>query len=128
MEWHGFRPSILVIGVAKAQMSSSAVVVPVYSISISPSRIDVISGNGAASSPSANSTVNNGVGPFTYLWTITGSDISINSETSDSTTFSASGFNNSYQETATLTVTDSGNGDAETSKNIIVRFDFESGA
>ena len=115
------------IGVAKVQLATGAPVTPVYSVSLSPGRIDVFSGNGSATSPRVFSTVKNGTGPYTYSWVITGSDININSETSDSTTFSASGFNSSYTETATLTVTDTGNGNAQTSKQITVRFDFESG-
>lgn len=116
------------IGAAKTQLSSSVVITPVYSVSITPSNLFVLSGNGAATSPFANSSVSNGVGPFTYLWTITGSDISIGDDTGANTRFSASGFNDSYTEEATVTVTDTGNANAETSEDITVRFDFESGA
>lgn len=116
------------IGVGKIQSATGAAPSPVYSVSLLPGRIDVFSGNGSSTSPKVYSTVKNGVGPFEYLWTITGSDISINDDTGDNTSFSTSGFNSSYTEIATLTVTDTGNGDAQTSKSITVRFDFESGA
>ncbi|QDP52085.1 MAG: hypothetical protein Unbinned706contig1000_29 [Prokaryotic dsDNA virus sp.] len=116
------------IGASKTQSVNSGLVTPIYTVSISPGFIEVFSDNGSSTSPFANSSVNNGVGPYEYLWTITGSDISIVTSTDSRTRFSASGFNSIYSEVATLTVTDKGNGDAQTSKNITVSFDFESGA
>ena len=112
------------IGAAKTQVVAPPIIGE-YSVSIAPGSIFVNSTNGSATSPTAYSTVLNGVGPFTYLWTITGSDISINTPTLANTKFSASGFNDSYSETATLTVTDTGNGNAETAKDINVSFSFE---
>ena len=112
------------IGAAKTQSISTAIV-PNYSVSLSPGVIDVFSFNGSASSPTVYSTVLNGVGPFTYSWVITGSNISIVSPSNESTKFSASGFNTGYSETAILTVTDTGNGNAETSRGIDVSFEFE---
>lgn len=100
-------------------------IVAEYSVSVSPGFIFVLSENGSAISPIAYSTVLNGVGPFNYQWTITGSKITINSDTSANTSFSASGFNTSYSEVATITVTDTGNGNLETSQDVIVDIDFE---
>jgi len=115
------------IGAGKAQMAGVAIPPAVYSVSLNPGEIDVLSGNGSASSPLVRSTVLGGTGPFTYQWTITGSDISINDPESEDTTFYSGGFNTHYRETATLTVTDTGNGNAETDVSIIIDFDFETG-
>ncbi len=111
------------IGTAKAMLTSGGVLAN-YSVSISPGSIDVNSNNGGATSPVAYSTVLNGVGPFDYSWEMSGSNILINSQTSSSTSFSSSGFNVTHSENATLTVTDTGNGNVETFSSINVSFDF----
>ncbi len=98
-----------------------------YNIDLNPGAVIVLSPNGSTTSPIVYSTVNNGIGPFDYEWTITGSDITINSNTSANTSFSSGGFNQSNSETATLKVTDTGNGNLETTKDINVTFDFERG-
>ena len=112
------------IGSAQLQSVSGVVITPTYSVLLSPGSITVRSGNGGATSPLVRSTVIDGVGPFTYLWTITGSDIIIGTPTSESTNFSAGGYEVFYNETGTLTVTDTGNANLETSVNIQVNFDF----
>ena len=111
------------IGASNTQ-SALGGIAPEYGISISPGSINVVSSNGSASSPIAYATVINGVGPFTYAWIITGSDIGIDSPMNSDTAFSSSGFNVVYAEVATLTVTDTGNGNAEISKDIDVTFRF----
>lgn len=116
----------MAIGAAKTQFVASDIqIVGEYGVTITPGSMVVFSSGGANTSPTAYSNVINGVGPFTYLWTITGSDISINSPVLANTYFAASGFNSSHTETATLTVTDTGNGNAETSQDLSVTFIFE---
>lgn len=112
------------IGAAVTQMASSNILGS-YGVSISPGTILVNAQQGAAMSPVAYSTVLNGVGPFTYQWTITGDDITINDATSSDTSFSASGFATLYLGVATLTVTDEGNANQETSKEVDVTFFFK---
>lgn len=97
---------------------------PSYGVNLNPGSIDVESDRGAASSSTVTSDVIGGVGPFTYQWSITGSGIGINTPTSGSTKFNSSGSNQLIAETGTLTVTDVGNGNAETSKDITVTFFF----
>ena len=113
------------LGSAKTQGVGDVSIPLNYRVQVTPGSISVFSFSGAASSPTCYSTVLDGVGPFTYQWTITGSNISINSATSANTKFSASGTNDSYSETATITVTDTGNGNALALKNISVSFEFE---
>lgn len=98
--------------------------VPIYSVDLNPGEIDVISNKGAASSPRVFSTVNNGTGPFTYLWTSNNGRINIEASTASDTNFLSSGSNEVVTGSVTLTVTDTGNGDTETSKNISVFFSF----
>lgn len=113
------------IGVGKALMIETVAVEAPYSVNLNPGRIIKFSFNGSGTSPRVYSTVINGIGPFTYLWTITGDDILINSPENESTTFGASGYNTEYNETATLTVTDTGNSDEETTEEISISFAFE---
>ena len=111
--------------IGSAQLQSVGVVVtPTYDVLLSPGSIQVFSDNGGASSSTVRSTVIDGVGPFTYLWVITGSDISINSPTSADTKFNSGGYETEFSEIATLTVTDDGNAGAETFQNISITFDF----
>ena len=109
-------------------MAKSQVGVPfqgLFSVSASPSIVSVLSVNGAASSPLVRSAVVNGVGPFVYLWTITGDKITIKNKDSSGTSFSSGGFNSFYEEVATLTITDSGNLDEVTSVSVNVSFKFK---
>ena len=124
MGWCRYGSRILMIGAAKTQ-SAGVNIVSQYAVTLNPGVVSVFSSNGSASSPIIRSTVNGGVGPFTYQWVITGSDITINTPTSEDTIFRASGFNTEYIELATLTVTDTGNGNDETDVDINVNFEFE---
>lgn len=112
------------MGVGKALMSTGDVIAP-YSVNLNPGFISAISQNGSNTSSRVYSTVISGVGPYTYSWEITGDKITINSPDKDSTTFSASGYNDQYEEVAVLKVIDTGNGNAETSREIKVSFEFE---
>lgn len=97
---------------------------PAYGVNLNPGSIFVESEKGAASSPNVVSEVIGGVGPFTYQWSMTGSEIGINTPTSENTKFNSSGISQIITETGTLTVTDVGSGNAETSKDILVTFFF----
>jgi len=96
-----------------------------YRVDLNPGAIIVDSTNGSATSPFVFSTVQDGIGPFTYLWEVNNPSIGANGPTNADTTFGSGGFNESISGNATLTVTDTGNGNAETSKSISVRFEFE---
>jgi len=111
------------IGMSKSQ-AVDASIDSSYEVLLSPGSLNIFSSNGSETSPNVLSTVVSGIGPFTYLWVITGSNISINSPSSNNTKFSSSGFNVEYNEIATLTVTDTGNGNAETKRDISVFFEF----
>lgn len=113
------------IGAAKMQVIETGAPPPAYSVNLTPGDLFVFSSNGASTSPTIFSSVIGGVGPFEYLWTIDNPAITINSPTNNSTSFTASGFNDVVSGIATLTVTDTGDGDAETSKNATVIFEFE---
>ncbi len=111
------------IGLANTIMVSSDVT-PFYTVDLSPGSINVFSSNGAATSPTIYSTVNNGVGPFEYLWVSSSELITINSPTNASTRLSASGNNTEISANITLTVTDTGNGNAEAVKGLSAKFSF----
>lgn len=99
------------IGAAKTQ--AAGVVVPlVYDVNLNPGSLNTSGPNGSLTSSRMNSSVNNGVGPFEYLWVIDNALITINTPTSDSTTFSCGSFGGFISGVTTLTVTDKGNGDA----------------
>lgn len=98
-----------------------------YEVLLSPGSLNIFSLNGSDTSPIVRSTVVSGTGPFTYLWTISPGNISINNPTDPDTAFSSSGFNIVHDEGARLTVTDTGNGNAETFKLISVKFTFQQG-
>ena len=80
--------------------------------------------NGSSNSHIVYSTVVSGVGPYLYSWVITGSSITIESDSSENTRFRSSGFNSITTGIATLTVTDEGNANAEVSKEISIKFLF----
>ncbi len=110
------------IGAAKGQIG-----VPyqsLFSATTSPSHVYVPSTNGASSSPLVRSDVLNGVGPFAYLWEITGDKITIDAPEKKDTSFSSGGFNDFYKELATLKVTDTGNNNEVTTVDVSVIFEF----
>lgn len=112
------------LGMAKVQ-NSTFVVSGDYAVNLSPSSIYISSLGGGASSPVVYSDVVNGIGPFTYLWTITVSGISITSSESANTSFSSGGFGITNTGIATLTVTDTGAGNEKTTRDVPVTFEFE---
>ena len=79
------------LGMAKLQRSTF-VVSQDYSVNLAPSFIEVAASNGSSTSPTVYSDVVNGIGPFTYLWTITGSDTLITAPTDANTAFNTGGF------------------------------------
>lgn len=114
------------IGAAKQLQTGVQVTPPVYSVNLNPGGLNTISSNGSATSSRINTEVIAGVGPYEYLWTITNPNIAINSPTSNSTTFTSGGFEDSEQGEATVTVTDKGNGDAQTDNTATIKFTFTS--
>jgi len=112
------------LGAAKTAMGSSVVTPADYSVFISPSSMSVTSSNGGNSTPLANSNIIGGVGPFTYLWVSDNVNVFVNTETEASTKFVAGGFDNEVSAIVTLTVTDTGNANAETENTIDVTFLF----
>ncbi len=111
------------IGVAKTAIGGQVAPPPEYNAFITPSSYTVTSTNGGASSPVFTANVSGGVGPFTYLWSVTG-DIGIASETSIDTSFSSSGYNTEKEGVITLTVTDEGNGNQESIDTGFITFLF----
>ena len=95
-----------------------------YGVSISPTSIAAESNNGTNTTPTATATVTSGTGPFTYLWTIDNSQVTINDDTEASTTFRSNGYNEAVRAIATITVTDTGNGNLETESTINIIFAF----
>ena len=114
----------MTLGAAKTAMASSVVTPASYSVFISPSVLSVTSGNGANSTPLANSNIIGGVGPYTYLWVSDNPNVFVNTETAENTKFVAGGFDNEVSAIITLTVTDEGNANAETESTINVTFLF----
>lgn len=113
------------IGAAKSMMAGSEIIALNYRVELNPSNIDVFSVNGSETSPTVFSTVLDGVGPFTYLWTIDNSKINIVTPTNANTQFQTSGNNEEITGDGLLTVTDTGNANEETSQAISVIFEFE---
>ncbi len=111
------------IGAGKTQVIG-VTVAPDYSVNLTPGQLNISSSNGSETSPTVFSDVIAGVGPFEYLWTIDNSEITINSPAVENTTFTSRGFNQFVIGTSTLTVLDLGNGSAETSRDIVVDFEF----
>jgi len=109
--WCSYGAKLLMIGAAKTQ-SAGVSVAGEYAVNLNPGSLNTNGPNGSLTSSRMNSSVANGVGPFEYLWVIDNAQITINTPTSDSTTFSCSAFGALVVGAATLTVTDKGNGDA----------------
>lgn len=93
------------------------------SVSISPVSLSPISSNGSYTTPFFKSTVNNGVGPFTYAWTFDNG--SVLTPTDEKTRLVLSGYNGEVRGVVRLTVTDTGdsNKTASASANVVVSFE-----
>lgn len=81
---------------------------------------------GSATSNAATGNVTAGVGPFTFAWTRVSGDIfTINTPTAIDTTFTTTGTSGTSKSGIyRLTVTDTGNGDLETTADVNVSFEF----
>ena len=120
-----FGAGLLMIGAGKMVGVLGVDLVGNYSVNLSPGEIEHESGKGSTTTATVYSTVIDGIGPFTYQWVIDNPEITINSPTGQDTSFTASGINETKIGTATLTVTDTGNANAETSKNVGIVFLFD---
>ena len=113
------------IGSAIGAFASTRVTTPKYQASTIPGAVFVQSRAGSASSGLVTVNTVNGVGPYEYEWSITGSDISISSTDTESVTFTASGGATSFIETAKVDVKDTGNNDEIATARVNVTFLFE---
>lgn len=93
-----------------------------YQVDISPSIVSANTANGAYTSPILTANVYNGVGPFTYDWR--SPDVNFSDPTSNQTTFTLSGFNETVGGAVICVVLDEGNGDAEEIDNCILDITF----
>ena len=110
------------LGSAKTAISS--VVTPAdYSVFISPDIMFTSSQNGGTKSAFANANIIGGTGPFTYEWVSDGAVLVV-TPTNEKTSFGASGYNTEVSSNITLTVTDTGNANLETTSMIEVTFLF----
>lgn len=113
------------IGAAKIISLSSTPPVLNYSVNLNPGSVSSFGVKGNLTTPTVYSTIIDGVGPYTYQWTIDNPEISIGFATSPNTSFYASGYFPDFKSgTATLLVTDLGNGSATTSAQANVSFEF----
>lgn len=114
------------LGASKA--IASTVAIQAYTVFITPGSLSVRFPPGSGTTSPAISNVTGGVGPFTYLWVrVSGSgQITVNSPTNSQTGFSASGSGGDiFNAVFRVTVTDTGNGNLETSNTISVEIEFE---
>jgi len=117
----------LLMSIGVARNFSSVTAVEDYTAFITPS---VASKDnlpaGSAESVNVTGNVTGGTGPFTFAWARVSGDIfTINSPSSQITTFSTSGAAGSIQfGVYRFTVTDNGDGNAEESADIDVTFEF----
>lgn len=111
------------LGAARSALSSSFTAAG-YFASVSPTSIHIESRNGAATTPSVTVTTTGSVGPLTYLWVVDNERVTINSDTEAVTTFTSGGYDEPIEAIATITVTDTGNGNLETESTINLTFAF----
>lgn len=90
----------------------------VYQVTVQPTSVSDTVPNGAYTTPLLTATVQGGVGPFTYAWTSDGGNLTPDSPTAQSTTFSGNENGVTTTETLTVTVTDTGNGNEQTTFDI----------
>jgi hypothetical protein len=93
-----------------------------YSVFITPSFLTVKSSNGASTSPNATASTISGQAPFTYQWTSSNPEVTINSPTSRNTTFSASGFNREVESEVSVVVTDDNSAIASNTFSVVFFF------
>lgn len=111
------------LGAARSSLMSSFTPAD-YSVFVSPNELTASIRKGVTTTPAATANVTGGVGPFTFLWTIDNASITINSDDEESTTFTAGGIEQIREGIATVTVTDTGNGNLEKEGSTNLTFIF----
>lgn len=98
---------------------------PDVSASISPASFQTISPNGSYTTPFFNAIASNGVGPFTYSWTV--DDGAALTPSSIKTRVNLSGYDRDVFTVLRLTITDTGDGNktATATAPISVTFGLE---
>lgn len=115
------------MSIGAARLFSSVTAISAYGVFITPGSLSLTDlPVGSATSNTATGNVTAGVGPFTFAWTSVSGDVfTINTPTSIDTTFTTFGtIGTSKSGTYRLTITDTGDGDAETTADINVSFEF----
>lgn len=112
------------LGVAKGSGGYTAPPTPQdVSASISPNPFQGISPNGSYTTPFFNAIASNGVGPFTYSWSI--DEGSVLTPSNIKTRVNLSGYNRLVQTVLRLTITDTGDGNKTASATVNVSVSFE---
>lgn len=111
------------LGAARTSLMSTFTPAP-FAVFVSPDSLQASVNKGVTTTPNATANVTGGVGPFTYLWTIDNPLVTINSPTDEVTSFTAGGIEQIIESVSTITVTDTGNGNLETTSTINLTFIF----
>lgn len=112
------------LGIGKGAGGYTAPPVPQdVSASISPSSFVGVSSNGSYTTPFFNAVASNGVGPFTYSWSI--DEGSVQSPNNIKTRVVLSGYNRFVQTVLRLTITDTGDGNKTASATANISVSFE---
>lgn len=110
--------------IASAKSSLSINIVSEYVVSCSPSAVYAATRKGAVTTPNVSAFVVGGVGPFTYSWSTDNSRVIIGSDSENETRFTCGGSDEDVHATGTVVVTDTGNGNDESSGTVNIAFNF----
>ncbi len=112
------------LGVGKGAGGYTAPPIPLdVSASISPAPFVSLSPNGSYTTPFFNAIASNGVGPFTYSWSI--DEGSVQQPSNIKTRVNLSGYNRLVQTVLRLTITDTGDGNKTASATANISVSFE---
>lgn len=112
----------MTLGAGKIMIAKD--ITPEFNVFITPSQLFGFTRKGSATTPEAIANVSGGVGPYTYSWATDNFRVSATNEDEEKTKFTASGINEQILATATVTVIDTGNGNAEKTATADLTFDF----